>query len=179
MRSIPVLFVSVTLMFSIAASAQRRLPGSQEQKVGVAIDLKVNGTPYTFKGDGSCDHLAKGSIYDIPAQRWSVRHDDNGRNINLSLWRPANRIGDMVQLNIYMGGKRYSVSTITSPQGALRSGTVKLVKEGTGGTFTIDAATPSAGKITGSRNPVRGVSGFRGGRRGLVSSTVESRAQLR
>lgn len=150
MRSIIVLFVSVTLMFSAAASAQRRPLGSQEQKVAVAIDLNVNGTPYTFKGEASCDHLAKGSIYDIAAQRWSVRHDDNGRNLNLSLWRPASGAGDMVQLNIYLGGKRYDVSTIKSPQGPSGSGTAKLVPEGTGGTFTIDATTPSAGKITGT-----------------------------
>ena len=49
-----------------------------------------------------------------------------------------------------MAGKRYDVSTIKSPQGPSGSGSVKLVKEGTGGTFTIDAATPSAGKITGT-----------------------------
>ena len=116
MRSISVLFVSGALVLSVAASAQRRLPGSQEKKVGVAIDLKVNGTPYTFKGDASCDHLAKGSIYDIAAERWSVRQDDNGRNINLSLWRPANGPGDMVQLNVYLAGKRYDVSTIKSPR---------------------------------------------------------------
>ena len=150
MRSISVLFVSAALICSAAVSAQRRLPGSQEKKVGVAIDLKVNGTPYTFKGEASCDYLAKGSIYDVAGERWSVRQDDNGRNINLSLWRPANGSGDMVQLNVYIGGKRYDVSTIKSPQGPSGSGTVKLVKEGTGGTFTVDATTPSAGKITGT-----------------------------
>ena len=150
MRSIPVLFVSGALMLPAAPSAQRRLPGSQETKVGVAIDLKVNGTPYTFKGDAICDHLAKGSIYDIAAERWSVRQDDNARNINLSLWRPVNGTGDMVQLNVYLAGKRYDVSTVKSPQGSSGSASVKLVKEGAGGTFTIDAATPSAGKITGT-----------------------------
>jgi hypothetical protein len=150
MRSISVLFVSATLTFSVAASAQRRPLGSQEQKVGVAIDLKVNGTPYTFKGQASCDHLAKGSIYDIAAERWSVRQDDNGRSINLSLWRPASRAGDMVQLNINMGGKSYDVSTIKSPQGPSGAGSVKLVPEGTGGTFTLDATTASAAKITGT-----------------------------
>jgi len=150
MRSISVVFVSAALMLSVGASAQRRLPGSQEKKVGVAIDLKVNGMPYTFKGDASCNHLAQGSIYDIVAERWSVRHDDNGRNISLSLWRPAKGTGDMVQLNVSMAGKRYDVSTIKSPQGPSGSGSVKLVKEGTGGTFTIDAATPSAGKIAGT-----------------------------
>lgn len=150
MRSISVLFVSATLMFSVAAFAQRRLPGSQETKVGVAIDLKVNGTPYTFKGEASCDHLAKGSIYDIAAERWSVRQSDTGRGVNFSLWRPSSGAGDMVQLNVSMGDKRYDVSTIKSPQGPSGSGTVKLVPEGTGGTFTIDATTPSAGKITGT-----------------------------
>ena len=150
MRSISVLFVTAAVMCSVMASAQRRLPGSQEKKVGVAIDLKVNGTPYMFKGEASCDHLAKGSIYDIVGQRWSVRHDDNGRNINLSLWRPANGTGDMLQLNVYLGGKRYDVSTIKSPQGPSGAGSVKLAPEGTGGTFTVDATTASAAKITGT-----------------------------
>ena len=149
MRWIPVLFVSSALMLSITTSAKRRLPGSQEKKVGVAIDLKVNNSPYAFKGEASCDHLAKGSIYDVVAERWSVRHDDNGRNINLSLWRPVNG-SDMVQLSVFMAGKRYDVSTIKSPQGSSGSGSVKLVKEGAGGTFTIDVATSSAGKITGT-----------------------------
>ena len=50
MRSTYVLLVSAALMLSVAPSAQRRLPGSQEKKVGVAIDLKVNGTPYALRG---------------------------------------------------------------------------------------------------------------------------------
>ena len=150
MRSISVLFVSATVLFLPAASAQRRPVGSEEPKVSVAIDLKVNGTPYVFKGEASCDHLAKGSIYEIAAQRWSVRHDGNGQNLNLSLWRPASGAGDMMQLNIYAGGKRYDASTIKSPQGPSGSGTVKLTTEGAGGTFTIDATTASAAKITGT-----------------------------
>ncbi len=150
MRSIILSFVGVTLICSAALSAQRQPARSQEQKVRVEIDLKVNGTPYTFNGEASCDHLAQGSIYDIAAQRWSVRHDDNGRNLNLSLWRPASGASDMLQLNISLAGKRYDVSTIKSPQGASGSGTAKLVAQGTGGTFTIDAITASAGKITGT-----------------------------
>ncbi len=150
MRSMCLVFLSVALMCSTAASAQRRLPGSKETKVGVAIDLNVNGTPYTFKGGASCDHLAKGSIYDIAAQRWSVRQDDAGRNISLSLWRPTSGVGDMVTLNVFMGGKRYDVSTVKRPQGSSGSGTVKLTTQGVGGTFTIDVSTASAAKITGT-----------------------------
>ena len=153
MRSISFVFLCGVLMCSIGATAQRRLPGSQEKKVGVAIDLKVNGTPYTFKGEASCDHMAKGSIYDVAAQRWSVRQDDPGRSINFSLWRPASGAGDMVTLNVFMGGKRYDVSTVKSPQGSQASsgsGSVKLTTEGTGGTFAIDATTASGAKITGT-----------------------------
>jgi len=150
MRSMSVVFLCIALMCSISASAQRRLPGSQEKKVGVAIDLKVNGTPYTFKGEASCDHLAQGSIYDIAAQRWSVRQNDTGRSINFSLWRPTSGAGDMVTLNVFMGGKRYDVSTVKSPQGPSGSGSVKLTTVGAGGTFTIDVSTASAAKITGT-----------------------------
>jgi hypothetical protein len=56
----------------------------------------------------------------------------------------------MVQLNVYMGGKRYDVSTIKSPQGPSGAGSVKLAIEGTGGTFTLEATTASAAKITGT-----------------------------
>ena len=150
MRSIFVMFVGVILIHSAAVPAQRRPSGTQEQKVGVAIDLKIGGAPYTFKGEAICDYLAMGSIYDIAAQRWSVRHDDNGRNVNLSLWRPANGTTDMLSLNVYLAGKRYDVSTIKSPQGPAGTGSAKLVRQGAGGTFTIDATTASAAKITGT-----------------------------
>jgi hypothetical protein len=150
MRSISLVVLSVALMCSIPASAQRRPTGSQEKKVGVAIDLKVSGAPYTFKGEASCDHLAKGSIYDIVAERWSVRQNDTDRSLSFSLWRPTSGAGDMVTLNVSMGGKRYDVSTVKSPQGPSGSGSVKLAPEGAGGTFTVDATTASAAKITGT-----------------------------
>jgi hypothetical protein len=56
----------------------------------------------------------------------------------------------MVTLNVSMGGKRYDVSTVKSPQGPAGSGGVKLAPEGAGGTFTVDATTASAAKITGT-----------------------------
>jgi hypothetical protein len=149
-RSISLVLVSVALTCSIPASAQRRLPGSQEKKVGVAVDLKVSGTPYVFKGEAMCEHLAQGSIYDIPAERWSVRHDDAGRSMSFSLWRPTKGAGEMVTLNVSSGGKRYDVSTVKSPQGPSGSGTVKLAREGAGGTFTVDLTTASAARITGT-----------------------------
>jgi hypothetical protein len=150
MRSIALVILSVALMCSVPASAQRRPTGSQEKRVGVAIDLKVNGAPYTFKGEASCDHLARGSIYDIVAERWSVQQNDADRSLSFSLWRPTSGAGDMVTLNVSMGGKRYDVSTVKSPQGPSGSGSVKLAPESAGGTFTIDATTASAAKITGT-----------------------------
>lgn len=150
-RSMCFVFLSAALIWSTAASAQRRLPGSQEKKVGVAIDLNVNGIPYTFKGEASCNHLAKGSIYGVVAERWSVRHDDTGRNINFSLWRPTSGAGDMVTLNVFMGGKRYDVSTVKSAQeGSSGSGAVKLTTQGAGGAFAIDVSTAAGAKITGT-----------------------------
>ena len=150
MRSTSLAILGVALMCSIQASAQRRPTGSQEKKVGVAIDLKVSGATYTFKGEASCDHLAKGSIYDIVAERWSVRQNDGDRGLSFSLWRPTGGAADMVTLNVSMGGKRYDVSTVKSPQGPSGSGSVKLAPEGAGGTFTIDATTASSARITGT-----------------------------
>jgi hypothetical protein len=150
MQSSSVVFLCVMLTCSMTASAQRRVAGPQEKKVGVAIDLRVGGTPYVFKGEAMCEHLAQGSIYDIVAERWSVRQDDAGRNVNFSLWRPTKGAGDMVTLNVSMGGKRYDVSTVKSPQGPSGSGSVKLAREGSGGTFTLDLTTASAARITGT-----------------------------
>ena len=150
MRSTAFAILGMALIWSMQASAQRRPTGSQEKKVGVAIDLRVSGAAYTFKGEATCDHLAKGSIYDVVAERWSVRQNDGDRSLNFSLWRPTGGTADMVTLNVSMGGKRFDVSTVKSPQGASGSGSVKLAPQGAGGTFTIDATTASAARITGT-----------------------------
>ena len=153
MRTV-LLFSTVALMLSMSLSAQRRPAGSapQEQKVGLAIDLRVNGVPYTFKGQGVCEHLAKGSIYDTPAERWSVQHNATGQNMNLTLWRPLKGGGDMVTLSVQSGGKSHDVNTVKGPQATQTtgSGSVRFAPEGAGGTFAVEATAASGAKISGT-----------------------------
>ena len=86
-------FVVLTTIvgLSTANGAQRRPQNSplEEKKVSVVIALKVNGAPYNFTGQAVCEHIPRGSIYNIPAERWSARHDDNGRSLNFTLWHPS------------------------------------------------------------------------------------------
>jgi hypothetical protein len=168
MRSTSLLFLTVILL-SVSATAQRRPTGStpQEKKVRVAIDMRVDNVPYTFTGEATCEHLAKGSIYDTLAERWSVQQQgDNGRSLSLTLWRPLAGGANMLTLALSTGGKRYDVDTVKKPKPsqASGSGTVRLAPEGMGGTITIEATTASSAKINGTikcdsfttSNPVAG-----------------------
>ena len=58
----------------------------------------------------------------------------------------------MVTLSISVGGKRYDVSTVKSPQATQASGSasVKFASQGGGATFTVDATTASGAKLNGT-----------------------------
>jgi hypothetical protein len=156
------------LTVSTPLVAQRRPPGStpQESTVGAAIALSVGGMTYAFTGKAECEHLAGGSIYDTVAERWSVQQQDNGRSLNLNLWHPMSGGSDMVMLSISLGGKTYTLDTVKRPQSAQTtgSGTVKLVPQGNGGTFTVNGKAGSGAAISGTikcdsftaSNPVAG-----------------------
>jgi hypothetical protein len=146
--------LTTTVAVSTANAAQRRAQGSplEEKKVAVVIAMKANGAAYNFSGQAVCEHIPVGSIYNVPAERWSARHDDNGRNLNFTLWHPLAGKGDMVTLSISIGGKKYDVNTVKSPQATGDSGSanVKLTPAGGGGTFIIDATTASGAKLNGT-----------------------------
>jgi hypothetical protein len=152
MRKILVAILLAAATSSAAASAQRRPAGSAaaETRVGTIIMLNVGGASYNFSGQATCERLAGGSIYDIPADRWSVQQADGARSLSLNLWRPG--AGDMVTLSISSGGKRYDVDTVKSPRKPQTTGTanVKFAPQGNGGTFTIDATAGGGAKITGT-----------------------------
>jgi len=85
------------------------------------------------------------------AERWSVRHSDGTRQLNLNLWHPLTGGQDMVTLSISTGGKRYDVDTVKGPSVQTSgTGTARFAAAGNGGTLTIDAATASGAKITAS-----------------------------
>jgi hypothetical protein len=154
MRVVPSLFVILVVALMTSTVAQRRPLGTTEKQktVGVAIAMKVDGASYNFNGQAVCEHLAKGSIYDTPAERWSVRHDEKGRNVNLTLWRPLTGVGDMATLAVSIGGKSYNVGTVRGPRAPQPAGSVnvKFARQGSGGAFTIDARTASGASLSGA-----------------------------
>jgi hypothetical protein len=152
--SFTALYLAIALTFIAPLSAQRRPAGSAppEEKVNATITLTVAGTAYNFTGQAVCEHLAQGSIYDIPAARWSVRHNETARDLNLSVWRPQSGGGDMVTLAVAMGGKRHDVNTVKAARATAVTGsaTVKFAPEGKGGTFTINAIAGSGAAVSGT-----------------------------
>jgi hypothetical protein len=153
-RSFAVLCFAAALTIVAPLGAQRRPTGSvpQEAKVGATISLNVAGAPYQFSGPAVCEHLSQGGIYDIPAQRWSVRHSEAARNLSLTVWRPQSGGGDMVTLAVDIAGKRHDVNTVKAPRApaAVGSATVKFAAEGKGGIFTLNAKSGSGAAVTGT-----------------------------
>lgn len=134
-------------------AAQRRAPDAPgASKVPVTIDLQVGTETYRVSGEGTCQHAPRGSIYDIPAERWSVQHNDDSRSLALTLWRPRNGSGDMLTLAVTAGAKSHSVNTVNAERAAKPegSGTATLAMTGKGGTFTIKAATARQTAIIGT-----------------------------
>ena len=151
-RAVVLTVLGVVSMLTPLA-AQRKPPGQpQDTKVPATINLKVSGAAYTFSGPATCEHLQRGSIYDTPAERWSVQQADGGRSLSLTVWRPVAGGDDMITLSVSDGGKRVDVNTVKGRQQTQTtgSGTVKLTPVGKGGTFTIDAKTTSGGAIAGT-----------------------------
>lgn len=143
------------LVFASVAAAQRptrQLPGTQDDKVGVAIALTAGGAAYQFNGQASCAHEPKGYIYSVPAALWRVSQGDGARNVSLTFWRPANGSGDMFTLIVQSAGKTHHADTVKtkdggSPQG---SGEVKFAPAGAGGTFSVNAISGTGVKISGT-----------------------------
>ena len=154
-HSFTVLSLAAALTLVAPASAQRRPAGSppQEAKVNATVALKIADSAYNFTGQAVCEHLSRGSIYDIPAARWSVRHNEAARDLSLTLWRPLSGSGDMVTLAVNIGGKRHDVDTVKAPKStaaATGSATVKFAPDGKGGLFTLNATAGSGAAITGT-----------------------------
>jgi hypothetical protein len=133
--------------------AQRRAPGAPAgSEVPITIALKVGGEAFQLTGQGRCRHAPRASIYDVPAEQWSVQHRDAERGLSLTMWRPTKGTGDMMTLAVNAGGGSHSITTVKAGQsGPTRgSGTISLAPSGKGGTFTIDAAAPDGTRITGT-----------------------------
>ncbi len=151
-RSKIVFSFAVVLTIITVGSAQRRAAPATRAGSGVAIALQVGTQTYHFEGNADCKYEPSASIYNVRAELWSVEQSDGGRSIMLTLWRPKNKSGDMLSLNVLSGGKSYVVDTVKEgPQSKIRgSGKVHVTTSGAGGTFAIDATAENGAAITGT-----------------------------
>lgn len=122
--------------------------------VGVEVSLKAGNSTYAARGQGSCTHAPKASIYGVLSQMWMVRHQDQGRSVQLTFWKPADGSNSMFSVSVN-GKARASVSTVrgkTASAGAKPegSGSVTFAPAGKGGTFTIDAKAATGESIAGT-----------------------------
>jgi hypothetical protein len=146
-------------MFSVAAVAfsfvsaspsadQVRRQSPKGATVPMEVALKVGHAGYDAKGQGSCTHARQASIYNVLSEMWTVRHEDDGRSFQLTLWKPKDGSAPMFSLAIN-GKPDATVSTVRGGQ-VSGSGTVKLEPSVKGGTFTVDAKEKSGATIAGT-----------------------------
>jgi hypothetical protein len=141
--------VALTLIsttFVKADPAQRRTGGPA--LVPVEISLKIAGQPYDVKGQASCTHAPKGSIYNVVSEMWTVRQEQDGGSVQLTLWKPLDGSASMFTLST-SGKKNTSITTVRGGQ-VSGSGTVAFAPSGKGGTFTIDARSKANETVTGT-----------------------------
>lgn len=136
---------AVAITVVSADQASRR---SGPATVPVEVSLKVGQAKYDAKAQGTCTHAPRASIYDIASQQWMARHEEDGRAVQLTLWKPANGSAEMFSLSV-TGKSDVNISTVRGGQMS-GSGTVKLQPSGKGGTFTIDAKGKAGEPIVGT-----------------------------
>jgi len=116
--------------------------------VPIEISLKIAAESYDAKGQGSCTHAPRASIYDVPSEMWTVRHEDGNRSMQLTLWKPSNGSTPMISMSVN-GTKNLTISTVRGGQ-LSGSGTVTLAPTAKGGTFTVDAKSKAGEPVTGT-----------------------------
>ena len=129
---------------------QRRVPGaSPEAQAPIHVSLTVAGQKFESSAPGKCTHAPVASIYQVMSELWTAQQSQEGRSLNLSLWRPKDGSGDMVSLSVNTGESSKRVSTVRGGTVA-GSGKVTLTPSGKGGTFTVDAKAADGTSITGT-----------------------------
>jgi hypothetical protein len=145
------LCIASSLTFSISlleAGQVRRQPGQGQPTVPVTVALKVGAEPFTSSAAGQCTHAPTASIYSVLSEMWTVRQQEEGRSIQLTLWHPKDGTADMFSLSVN-GKASVQVSTVRGGTQS-GSGTVKLERAEKGGTFTVSAKAKSGEAITGT-----------------------------
>lgn len=138
--------VAITFATALTQAGQIRRQGPA--KVLLEVSLKVGSDVYDAKGQGSCTHAPKASIYGVLAEMWLVRQEGEGRSVQLTLWKPSDGSVSMFSLSVN-GTKSTTISTVRGGQ-VLGSGTVTLTPAAKGGTFTVDAKARTGEAIAGT-----------------------------
>lgn len=141
---------AIALSFIVHPEAQRRAPGEAPPKQGIQASLKAGSDTYDSKAAGKCTHAAMASIYEVVSQMWSVQQSADGRSLTLTVWRPKDGSGDMVNLSIDTGKSSHKVSTVRGGGPVQGTAKVTLEKSAAGGTFTLDARAQDGTTITGT-----------------------------
>jgi hypothetical protein len=142
---------SVFIAFAAAVMIPSIGAAQADSQVAVAIALRVDGQPYQFDGNASCQHAPMAAIYGVVAEMWTVQQSEGRRSIALTMWRPKDAPGDWLSLSVRGGGKSHTVSTVKAPGATVQgSGTVTLAPSGAGGTFTIEATAATGAAIAGT-----------------------------
>ena len=148
LRPFAVAAVTFTFTIVLASADQVRRQSREPVRVPMEVALKTSGIPYDAKGQGSCTHARQAAIYGVLSEMWSVRHEADGRSMQLTLWKPKDGSAQMFSLSVN-GKTNATVTTVRGGQPS-GSGTVSLEASGKGGAFTVDAKDKSGTSITGT-----------------------------
>lgn len=142
---------AIALAGTIAqVDAQRRPPGEAAPKQGIQAALKVGSQTYDSTAPGKCTHAPTASIYQVISQMWSVQQSSEGRSLTLTMWRPKDGSGDMINLSVDSGKSSHDVSTVRGGEPVQGTAKVTFEKAGAGGTFTLDARAKDGTAVTGT-----------------------------
>jgi len=141
----------IIFLLAILAAAAASHAQDPDPQSAIQLDLRIGATPYVVSARGTCLAQPYGTLYDVPAAQWNARHRDDERYANLAFWRVQNG-GDMFNLGVLLGSTMHRISTV-KVQGkgeAHGTGRVTLTRNGSCGTFTIDASADTGARITGT-----------------------------
>ncbi len=139
---------AATLAIGTASTLTYADQANRRSTVPLEVSLKVGPGTYAAKGQGTCTHAPQAAIYNIRSQQWTVRHEEEGRSAQLTLWKPVDGSAEMFALSVN-GKPNITISTVRGGQ-LSGSGTVKFEPSGKGGTFTVDAKGKAGEPLSGT-----------------------------
>ena len=140
--------MTLTLATVLVSAHQIRRQTSGPALVPIEMSLKAAGEGFEMKNQGSCTQAPKASIHGILSEMWTVRQEQDGRSVQLTLWKPADGSAPMFSLSTN-GKKSMTISTVRGGQ-VSGSGTVTLAPSAKGGTFTVDAKSQAGEPVSGT-----------------------------